>query len=45
MGVSGSGKSTLGKILAKKLNGFFIEGDELHPKKKYSKNVKWCTLK
>ena len=33
MGVSGSGKSTLGKILAKRLNGFFIEGDELHPKK------------
>ena len=33
MGVSGSGKSTLGKILAKRLNGFFIEGDKLHPKK------------
>ena len=37
MGVSGSGKSTLGKILAKKLNGFFIEGDELHPKKNIQK--------
>ena len=37
MGVSGSGKSTLGKILAKKLNGLFIEGDELHPKKNIQK--------
>ena len=33
MGVSGSGKSTLGKILAERLNGYFIEGDKLHPKK------------
>ena len=54
MGVSGSGKSTLGKILAKKLNGFFIEGDELHPKKNIQKmsngvplndNDRYCWLK
>ena len=37
MGVSGSGKSTLGKILAKRLNGYFIEGDKLHPKKNIMK--------
>ena len=54
MGVSGSGKSTLGKILAKKLNGLFIEGDELHPKKNIQKmsngiplndNDRYCWLK
>ena len=54
MGVSGSGKSTLGKILAKKLNGFFVEGDELHPKKNIQKmsngiplndNDRYCWLK
>ena len=54
MGVSGSGKSTLGKILAKKLNGFFIEGDELHPKQNIQKmsngvplndNDRYCWLK
>ena len=30
MGVSGSGKSTIGKLLSKKLNIDFIEGDEYH---------------
>ena len=31
MGVSGSGKSTVGKLLAERIGGFFIDGDDLHP--------------
>ena len=31
MGVSGSGKSTVGKLVAERLGGFFIDGDNLHP--------------
>ena len=31
MGVSGCGKSTVGRLLAERLEGCFIEGDELHP--------------
>lgn len=31
MGVSGCGKTTVGKLLAKRLKGEFLEGDELHP--------------
>ena len=31
MGVSGSGKSTVGKLVAKRVGGFFIDGDDLHP--------------
>ena len=31
MGVSGSGKTTVGKLLAERLGGFFIDGDDLHP--------------
>lgn len=31
MGVSGSGKSTVGELLAERLGGEFIEGDDLHP--------------
>ena len=31
MGVSGSGKSTVGKLLARRLQAEFLEGDELHP--------------
>ena len=31
MGVSGSGKSTVGKLLADRIGGFFIDGDDLHP--------------
>lgn len=31
MGVSGSGKSTVGRLIAKRLNSEFLEGDELHP--------------
>ena len=31
MGVSGSGKSTVGKLVAERLGGFFIDGDDLHP--------------
>jgi len=30
MGVSGSGKSTVGKLLAERIGGFFIDGDDLH---------------
>ena len=31
MGVSGSGKSTVGKLVAERIGGFFIDGDDLHP--------------
>jgi carbohydrate kinase (thermoresistant glucokinase family) len=31
MGVSGSGKSTIGQLLAKRTDGFFRDGDRLHP--------------
>jgi len=31
MGVSGSGKTSVGRCLAEKVNGIFIEGDDLHP--------------
>ena len=31
MGVSGSGKTTVGKLVAERLGGFFIDGDDLHP--------------
>ncbi|MGD9745147.1 MAG: gluconokinase [Verrucomicrobiales bacterium] len=31
MGVSGCGKSTVGALLAERLGGEFIEGDDLHP--------------
>ena len=31
MGVSGSGKSTVGKLVADRIGGFFIDGDDLHP--------------
>lgn len=31
MGVSGSGKTTIGKLLAKKLNIPFFDGDDFHP--------------
>ena len=31
MGVSGSGKSTVGKLVAERIGGCFIDGDDLHP--------------
>ena len=31
MGVSGCGKSTVGPLLAEKLGGLYVEGDDLHP--------------
>ena len=30
MGVSGSGKSTVGEIVAERIGGLFIDGDDLH---------------
>lgn len=32
MGVSSTGKSTVGESLASRINGKFIDGDDLHPK-------------
>ena len=40
MGVSGSGKSTIGKLLAKKLNVKFYDGDDYHPKENVDKMAK-----
>lgn len=37
MGVAGSGKTTVGKLLAKKLNIPFFDGDDFHPKANVSK--------
>jgi len=31
MGVSGAGKTTVGQLLADKLSGLFVDGDDLHP--------------
>ena len=31
MGVSGSGKTTVGQLLAKRLEGSFLDADDLHP--------------
>ena len=31
MGVSGAGKTTVGRLLADKLGGLFVDGDDLHP--------------
>tara|TARA_B100001971_G_C17683071_1_gene283220 strand:+ start:40 stop:495 length:456 start_codon:yes stop_codon:yes gene_type:complete len=31
MGVSGAGKTTVGHLLADKLGGLFVDGDDLHP--------------
>ena len=31
MGVSGAGKTTIGRLLAAKLGGLFVDGDDLHP--------------
>lgn len=32
MGVAGGGKSTVGGLLAERLGGAYVEGDELHPR-------------
>ena len=37
MGVSGCGKSTIGKLLAKKLEVVFFDGDDYHPEKNVEK--------
>ena len=37
MGVAASGKTTIAEKLAKKINGFLIEGDEYHPKENIDK--------
>ena len=44
MGVSGSGKSTIGKLLSKKLNIDFIEGDEYHSNESLKKLSSGITL-
>ncbi len=31
MGVSGAGKTTIGRLLAERLGGRFLDGDDLHP--------------
>lgn len=31
MGVSGAGKTTVGRLLADRIGGLFIDGDDLHP--------------
>ncbi|WP_209399986.1 gluconokinase [Pseudozobellia sp. WGM2] len=40
MGVSGSGKSTIGKLLAKKLELSFFDGDDYHPDENVEKMAK-----
>ena len=37
MGVSGSGKTTIGKMLAKRIQGKFLDGDDFHPPKNVTK--------
>ena len=37
MGVSGAGKTTVGRLLAAKLSGLFVDGDDLHPQAKVDK--------
>lgn len=37
MGVSGSGKSTIGRLLAQKINGTFLDGDDFHPPENIAK--------
>lgn len=37
MGVSGTGKTTIGKLLAKKLDISFFDGDDYHPKENIAK--------
>ena len=37
MGVAASGKTTIAEKLAKKINGFLIEGDDYHPKENIDK--------
>lgn len=37
MGVSGSGKTTIGKLLAKKLDTPFFDGDDYHPESNVKK--------
>lgn len=37
MGVAASGKTTIAVKLAKKINGFLIEGDDYHPKENIDK--------
>ena len=37
MGVAGSGKTTIGKLLAKRLNCEFLDGDDFHPPQNIAK--------
>ncbi|MGC6465368.1 MAG: gluconokinase [Akkermansiaceae bacterium] len=37
MGVCGSGKSTVGTLLAERINGVFLDGDDFHPPENVAK--------
>jgi len=44
MGVAGAGKSTVGRLLADRLGGLFIDGDDLHPRVNIEKMSKGIAL-
>lgn len=44
MGVSGAGKTTVGQLLAKRMGGNFIDGDDLHPSENTIKMISGTPL-